>query len=642
MSSAFVAELIGLVALLTAITLYGMLLVMVLRQRGSHGPGLGGVDRLPSWTAVLGLAWNLGALTLLRPGHAEAGAGAQALVAVAYAALGFLPAVFVDAALRPWGTPEGKSATAVRVGAYGLSVAAAVLHVSRVLQGARAPSPEGLRVLAVGFWLLIPAVLWMAPRGARVRRGLVSAVALLAFGVCALHLSAHLPGSDTWSSAVFGHHASLPLVLAILYEDYRFAFADIFLKRALALILLGGIVLTLYVAVAAPVLSSGAEAGLHNVGLVLTLWIATAVCYPILQRAVNQLVDSAILRRPDYLQLRAEIAAAIGRLHTEEEILTRACRQLAPALSARTVEWVAEAGPQAPTAATVTVPIATTDPPHFLLRVGELIGGRRLLSDDSALLESVAALVARRLDSLRLMHERWERDLREQQIGKLATEAELRALQAQLNPHFLFNALNTIGYLMRGAPERAMATLLDLTQLLRAVLKRTGGEFVTLGQELELVRAYLAIEKARFEERLRVTIDVPSALRAQLIPPLVIQPLVENAIKHGVAPQAEGGELTLVARLEGEGLLTISVADSGVGASEAAISAGRLRGLGLSNIEKRLLAYYGARASLEVSSQPGHGTRALLRIPAEPADHSGTVGNDSAGAGARSRAVERV
>ena len=130
------------------------------------------------------------------------------------------------------------------------------------------------------------------------------------------------------------------------------------------------------------------------------------------------------------------------------------------------------------------------------------------------MLDAVMQQLARRLDSLRVSHERYERNLREQQISKLAAEAELKALRAQLNPHFLFNALTTIGYLIQVTPDRALQTLMRLTELLRGVLKRSRGEFTSLGEELDLVDSLSAIEKARFEERLRVSIDVPLELRS--------------------------------------------------------------------------------------------------------------------------------
>jgi LytS/YehU family sensor histidine kinase len=125
----------------------------------------------------------------------------------------------------------------------------------------------------------------------------------------------------------------------------------------------------------------------------------------------------------------------------------------------------------------------------------------------------------------------------------------LRALRAQINPHFLFNALTTVGYLIQTAPDRALETLMRLTTLLRGVLRHSDGEFSTLGEEIDLIESYLDIEQARFEERLRVMVDVPARLRALRIPALLIQSLVENAIKHGITPQRGGGEVVILARM---------------------------------------------------------------------------------------------
>jgi two-component system LytT family sensor kinase len=233
-------------------------------------------------------------------------------------------------------------------------------------------------------------------------------------------------------------------------------------------------------------------------------------------------------------------------------------------------------------------------------------------------------MTARRLDTLRVAHERIEASVREQQISRLATEAELRALRAQLNPHFLFNALTTVGYLIQTSPNRAMDTLLRLTSLLRGVLRRTTTEFGTLGDELDLIEAYLEIEQARFEERLRVTIDVPAALRTLPIPPLLVQPLVENAVKHGIAQSAGGGEVVVAAFLESDGggeehqQLRLSVRDTGVGSTEAALARGRSRGVGIASIEHRLRCHYGEHASLRISTLPDIGTTVDLVIPVHP------------------------
>jgi hypothetical protein len=221
-----------------------------------------------------------------------------------------------------------------------------------------------------------------------------------------------------------------------------------------------------------------------------------------------------VLRRPDYAAVRRELAADVASRETPADVLDRVCARLAPALAASSLRWRAEpadAPHAAPAAATVLVP--TADAPGYAIEVGPLVGGRRLLSDDHALLETAAALAARRIDAVRVAHERCEREAREQELGRLTTEAELRALRAQLNPHFLFNALTTVAYLLRAAPDHALDTLMRLTALLRAVLRPSAGELVTLGEEVEIAEAYLAIERARFEDRLEVVVDVPTELR---------------------------------------------------------------------------------------------------------------------------------
>jgi LytS/YehU family sensor histidine kinase len=207
-------------------------------------------------------------------------------------------------------------------------------------------------------------------------------------------------------------------------------------------------------------------------------------------------------------------------------------------------------------------------------------------------------------------------------MSKLATEAELRALRAQLNPHFLFNALTTIGYLIQSEPERAVETLMKLTGVLRAVLRAPAGEMVTLGDEIELIESYLAVERARFEERLRVAIDVPPALLKVRLPALLLQPLVENAIKHGISPSLRGGELWIRARTEGgptpgSESLRIEIRDTGVGVDQLPVPGGAetAGGLGLVNVRRRLSGIYGERARLDFASQLGGGTTVTLWLP---------------------------
>jgi sensor histidine kinase YesM len=291
-------------------------------------------------------------------------------------------------------------------------------------------------------------------------------------------------------------------------------------------------------------------------------------------------------------------------------------------LRARVVTFEAADG-----SAEATVYVPTALPPSYVLRLASLSGGRRLLSDDIAMLEGVAEILGRRIDAVRLTQDRFEQAIRSKEMQQLATEAELRALRAQLNPHFLFNALTTIGYLTQTAPARAIETLYRLTGLLRAVLRRSDREFTTLGEELEIVESYLSIERARFEHRLVERIEVDEALRAARVPPLVIQPLVENAVKHGISKQRHGGTVSVIARLEGDGSaarLRITVADTGMGATANELAAGRRGGIGLSNLERRLERYYGPRAAFTIRSAAGKGTTVELVLPAEGLDEQRT------------------
>jgi signal transduction histidine kinase len=649
------AVLINLLGFITGAALYGMLLGMVLNQRrtaraGAHLSLSRPKDALPLLTACLGLAWNIGGLVTF--GLSPLSDVREAwffplLVAAAFTALGFLPAVVVHSVLRTgdaWG--RRPVVPGMIVTAHGLSTLASGLHFYQALTARTAPSHWALHLLTGGFAALTVALLFVTRGQGKARWPAGGIVALAVFAVSAAHLSHHEGAEYSWWVELLGHHASLPLVAVILYQDYRFALADLFLKRALALVLLVALAFGLYVTLAAPLLQrqpATRELPPHGIGLLLALWVVTALVYPALRRAVNWFVDTIVLRRADYEAVRADLAQRLADCETVEAVLAETAQRLAEALTAPEIRWApAPAQPTAAVSSTAsasgrllplvnlaarrtrdlapfltTVLVPTHETPQYQLQVGELAGGRRLLSDDQALLESAALMAARRIDAVRVVHERCQRDLHEQEMLQLATEAELRALRAQINPHFLFNALTTIGYLIQTAPDRALQTLLRLTALLRAVLRKSDGEFCTLGEELELIEAYLDIERARFEDRLRVLLDVPPELRGVRVPALLLQPLVENAIKHGITPQRAGGELVIWARLEKDGeQLHLRISDTGQGASETTLAHGRQHGVGLANVEQRLKRHYGAAASLHLRSAPGVGTTVELSLPA--------------------------
>lgn len=634
-------SLIHLAGFSTGIVLYAMLVVMTSRDGGRARASGESATRLPLLAALLGLVWNGGALVIYGLRDFGVAEPWPLLVAVAFSSLGFLPAVVVHAA-APRGTGTWRGLAPLL--AYTLSGVAAVLFIVGD-SAAPPPSSTALLVLAAGYLLLVSLV--ALGRDVRERRA-VTVVALAAFAASMIHLRHDPAQADSWFTALVGHHASVPLVMVILYQDYRFAFADLFLRRALSVILLVCVAVVLHVTLAEPLLSAvRGEAGeslLATAGHI-ALWVGTALLYPMLYRWSSRVVDQVILRRGNYAALRHDVIFATSRAETVEEAAEQTCRILSAALGGNgtVVRWresVEEAWPAHPHVtlrsgrrdqADVSVP--TSERPSLLLQVGPLPAGRHLLSDEVALLESLATVLGRRVDVLRVARERFERDLRERDITQLAVESELRALRAQLYPHFLFNALTTLGYLMQTAPDRALGTLYRLTGLLRAVLRGPAGEDVTLGEEIEIVEAYLAIEKERFQERLTITLDVPESLRDVLVPPLLLQPLVENAIKHGISPLRRGGAISVVARglrnEHGTSVLEVVVADTGAGLSSTAFPHPAGHGVGLTNIRRRLDRLYGAAATFTITGAPGRGAIATIHLPADLPLAFESVGSDA-------------
>jgi two-component system, LytTR family, sensor kinase len=193
-----------------------------------------------------------------------------------------------------------------------------------------------------------------------------------------------------------------------------------------------------------------------------------------------------------------------------------------------------------------------------------------------------------------------ERERQQARLELTAREAELALLKAQLQPHFLFNSLNSVLALIDTDPARAREMIVRLSALLQSTLRRIDLEQVSLDGEIELVRAYLDIEKIRFAARLNVDIDVTGEAGGAGVPPLLLQPLVENAVKHGIAPSPAGGSVRVAARVD-DGRLMLEVGDSGGGMD--GVQQGR--GLGLELTRRRLDAAYGTNYTLSFDGPPG-------------------------------------
>lgn len=201
---------------------------------------------------------------------------------------------------------------------------------------------------------------------------------------------------------------------------------------------------------------------------------------------------------------------------------------------------------------------------------------------------------------------------------ELAARAELKALQAQINPHFLFNTLNTIGMFCRTSPKKARELIIQFADFFRKTLER-GSDLVTLEEELDYMNSYLVLEEARFGEKLKITANIDTSLQAFMLPAFLLQPLVENCVKHGIS--SDGSlNITVEAKLE-NATLVLTVEDDGVGITSGDMKKifmprfGKGLGIGLHNVNERLICLYGEKYGLDVSSTVGKGTKVTARIP---------------------------
>jgi signal transduction histidine kinase len=258
--------------------------------------------------------------------------------------------------------------------------------------------------------------------------------------------------------------------------------------------------------------------------------------------------------------------------------------------------------------AEVVVPLRFSRGDALHLLLGPRRGGRRYLSEDLRNLATLASAVVEQIERLR-----------KNELQRLVNQAELRALRAQINPHFLFNSLNTLYGIIPRDLKPARQTVLNLAEIFRYFL-HTDAQFSSLSDELRIVKAYLEIESLRLGGRLVTALEIDAAALASKIPILSIQPLVENAVKHGIGPRPEGGSVALIVALQDDEL-RVEVRDTGVGFPPSSEQA--QKGVGLENVRQRLKLCYGEQADLSVqSSQTGSIVGFRIRQP-QPAEVHG-------------------
>ena len=327
-----------------------------------------------------------------------------------------------------------------------------------------------------------------------------------------------------------------------------------------------------------------------------------------LVQASDRWIDRRVFGHSDPQRLLAELRDQLAGKETEASAfdLTQEFLRASLQVEARVVPAQAE-----PVSGMHAILVGDAAP--FALSVARS-APRMLLGSEVDLIRQTAQLLGRRLEALGRERERIERTRREASLMHQLVDAELRALRAQVNPHFLFNSLNTIAALVHQNPALAESMTLRLARIFRYVLAQTERSFSPLREEIDFLRAYLDIEQMRFGERLQVRFDVAEAVADQPIPSLILQPLVENAIKHGFSPKIGPCRLEVRCTAQ-EHELQLVVEDDGVGAPSGDSGSPAAGGIGLRNVRERLATVYGPRARFSFESRPRHGSRAAVYLP---------------------------
>ena len=219
--------------------------------------------------------------------------------------------------------------------------------------------------------------------------------------------------------------------------------------------------------------------------------------------------------------------------------------------------------------------------------------------------------------SARHFRESQSREKKSLQLQRDLARAQLTAIQSRLEPHFLFNTLNSISCLVHSDPEKADEMIAQLSDLLRSVHARSETQQIVLREELELLRNYLAIQKIRFPERLQIRETIDEESLACLVPTLLLQPLAENAVRHGIEPKVEPSTLLISSRLLDGDRIELVVEDDGIGWENTPSNNDSIGGFGLSNIRSRLEALHSGESSVAISTPPGGGTRIVICFPAK-------------------------
>jgi hypothetical protein len=573
---------------------------------------------LPTLAAILALLWNLGSLVALATGP-RVGIVADVIVAASFSVLSLLPAVLLHISLE-------SRRRALWFSGYMLSLIAVALHVGDLLTQAPRFHYAALLLVTLGFMGLtaISVFLELRERNRAAGSRLAGAMALFLFAISFVHFGSE-HAQHAWSGEIAFHHAGLPLALLVILQDYRFLLLDAFLRFVVNASLAGAALLLSIRVLQSPDLSvqlqNPFEAGLLFVTacLLLTLFVY-------LRNRTQTFLTHAIFLRSSIDGAVQELQQLSRASHSETEYLSCATEVIARSLRSSRFEVTTDR----PTSnQEISVPVAIVDrkrwsvplwvhaivPLRFArgdakyILLGARDGGRRYLSEDSGVLARLGGSVIEQVEQLRNI-----------QMQHLVSQAELKALQAQINPHFLFNSLNTLYGTIDRSNAEARRLVLNLSDVFRYLL-RADRTFIEIEEELRIVRAYLEIEELRLGPKLQTELDIDDSARHATLPMLSIQPLVENAVKHGIASSMSRGFVRVTIRTHAEGI-SVEVANSGECDTRTLTIPGN--GIGLANVRRRLALCYGDQTRFEAHAVNGI-TTVGFRLPMQPSPEIAVV-----------------
>ncbi len=539
------------------VLLFSVTILLLLRNWRLHG--IKSV-KLPLIAAGLALGWNLGSLVIL--GWPNANPFLLATVVTAsFSMLTLLPAVLLQVVNR------GHHRVITAIG-YGVSVTAASLHVAELFFTNGVLHQIAFLLIALGFGGLSAAafVLECLVIAKPDRSQCVSLICLLLFTSSFPHFGYHHTSSP-WAAEITWHHIGVPVALIVLLKDYRFLFLDTFsrflVNFGLAVVYVGVLLgLTVELRLWDMIRSSMFAAG----GILVALCVSL-ILFSQCRNAVQAWMNKVIFRRQSVAACKQAIELTASSARSEDDLIAQSARQIAEYF--RTDQFVVSDLPSSdpvrvsaealhgaetgqPFRPEVRIPLRFSAGNNRLLYLGRRRGGQRYWSDDFLDLGQFGMIVVEQVERFRAA-----------ELKRLVNQAELKALQAQINPHFLFNALNTLyGTIDRGSTE-ARRMVLNLADIFRYFLQGKRA-YISLADELRIVEAYLQIEGLRLGDRLSSEVLANEKSRSAMIPILTVQPLVENAVKHGVTPKI--GPCRVVVKAEdAAGGLHITVQDTGVG-----------------------------------------------------------------------------